>query len=73
MFDKTVKETAHCRDHHSQRFTKVETSVNLREILRQSYLTFEAQELHTASWQAQKHTWPVHRSPGIPLLVYSLA
>ena len=30
------------------RLTKYETS--LRVTLRQSYLTFEAQELHTASW-----------------------
>ena len=29
-------------------------------------LTFEAQESHAASWQAQKHTPPIHRSPGIP-------
>ena len=31
-----------------------------------------AQELHTASWQTQKHTSPVHRRPDMPLLIRSL-
>ena len=34
--------------------------------------TSKAQELHTASWQAQKHRPCIHRSPGIPSLVRSL-
>ena len=46
--------------------------VNLRVTLEQSYLTFEAQELCTATWQAQKHTLPVDKSPSILPLVYSL-
>ena len=34
--------------------------------------TSEAQELHTASWQAQKYILRNHGSPGILLLVRSL-
>jgi len=48
------------------------TSVNLRDTLQPSYLTFDTQELSTASWQAQKCTPPVHKSPGILPLVWSL-
>ena len=54
------------------RFSKCEASVNLRVTLEQYYLTFEAQELCTATWQAQKHTLPVDKSPSILPLVYSL-
>ena len=55
---------------HQGRFSKCEASV--RVTLEQSYLTFEAQELCTATWQAQKHTLPVDKSPSILPLVYSL-
>ena len=54
------------------RFSKCDASVNLRVTLEQYYLTFEAQELCTATWQAQKHTLPVDKSPSILPLVYSL-
>ena len=46
--------------------------VNLGVTLEQSYLAFEAQELCTATWQAQKHILPVDKSPSILPLVYSL-
>ena len=44
-------------------------STSLRDTLQPSYLTFDTQELSTASWQAQKCTPPVHKSPGILPLV----
>ena len=59
-------------DAKKRRLTKLKTSLNLRETLRQFYLTYEAQELHITSCQAQKHTLPIHTGPGIPSLLCSV-
>ena len=79
---KSSNETARGRDHLSrsfqtprnedaQRCTKHEASVNLRKPWGPSYQHLKAQELHTASFQAQKHTPPINRSSGIPSPVFS--
>ena len=41
--------------------TNCQKSVKLRETLEKCYLTFEAQKLCIANWQAQKYTPPVHK------------
>ena len=73
------KETAHCRDHPSRSFRtpRNEVSQNLKplstsESLKTILSTSEAQELHPASWQAQKHILCVHGSLGILSPVRSL-
>ena len=73
---KSSKETAHCRSHPSRSFRtpRNENSQNMKllstpESPDKILLTFEAHELHTASFQVQKHTPSFHRSPGILLLV----
>ena len=70
------RETDRCKDHLSWRFQtpRNEDSVNLSlcQPTKTILLTFEAQELHIANWQAQKHTPLVQRSSGTPSLVRSL-
>ena len=75
----SAKETVRSRNHPSRGFRtpRNEDSQNLKplptsESAKTILSTSEAQELHPASWQAQKHIPCVHGSPGIPSLVRSL-
>ena len=75
----SAKETARSRDHPSRGFRtpRNEDSQNLKplstsESAKTILSTSEAQELHPASWQAQKHIPCVYGSPHIPSLVRSL-
>ena len=72
---RSSKELARCRNHLSQSFRtpRNEDSQNMKPLLTskpRDNLTggFEAHKLHTASFQAQKHTPSVHEIPGIPSL-----
>ena len=75
----SAKETARSRDHPSRSFRtprsedlKILKPLSISESAKTILSTSEAQELHPASWQAQKHIPCVHGSPGIPSLVRSL-
>ena len=75
----SAKETARRRDHSSRSFRtpRNEDSQNLKplstsESAKTILLTSESQELHPASWQAQKHIPCIHGSSGMPSLVRSL-
>ena len=75
----SAKETARSRDHPSRGFRtpRNEDSQNLKplstpESAKTILSTSKAQELHPASWQAQKHIPCVYGSPHIPSLVRSL-
>ena len=56
------------RNEDLQNLKPLSTSESPKTILS----TSKAQELHTVSWQAQKHIPRIHESPGIPSLVRSL-
>ena len=73
---KCSKEMACCRNHPSRSFWMLrnEDSQNMKPLSTSEssetiLSTFEAQELHTASFQAQKNTSTIHRSAGILSLV----
>ena len=75
-YKRAPKRRLHCRDHPTQSFqmprnkdSQSMKSLSTSESPETSCRHLKAQEFHTASFQAQRHIPPVHRSPDIPSLV----